>query len=185
MTETRRLGPAEAERRVRAVERARLAVGCELSDRLAERDAVHAALSRLRSGHPVAEVAGRECRGVGHTAGVVGCGPCWELALRRDEAVVVEFDLTGPDMRPDPAYVDEVAVERALAGEQVVLGENEKVAVLGALAELGVAPSVIAERLGVRYRWVQARIGLCTAADEWSGVSELVMGPWERVGWAA
>src|SRR5512142_1769167 len=71
--------------------------------------------------HTLAVVAAQHCRA--HTAPLVGrvaCGPCWELAIRDDERFAVEHDLPR-EIEPDPAYVDEIAVELACHGERVEL----------------------------------------------------------------
>lgn len=79
--------------------------------------------------HPVAEVAARHC--VEHKqspqsrVGGVACGACWERAIRDDERAAVEFGVPR-EFEPDPSYVDEVAVERALQGEAVALTRVER-----------------------------------------------------------
>jgi hypothetical protein len=77
--------------------------------------------------HPLAEVAERHCQD--HRAELIGdvaCGACWELAIRDDERVVVEYGLPR-EVEPDPDYIDEIAVELACGGERVSLTRAERV----------------------------------------------------------
>jgi hypothetical protein len=77
--------------------------------------------------HPLAEVAARHCRPhpIARRIGGVACGECWELAIRDDERVVVEYDLPR-QLTADPSYVDDIAVELACAGESVPLTRPER-----------------------------------------------------------
>ncbi|MFL6144919.1 MAG: hypothetical protein ACJ72N_24020 [Labedaea sp.] len=60
--------------------------------------------------------------------GGVGCGACWERAIRDDERAVVLFGLPR-EIEVDPSLVDEVAVELALRGESVSLRSVERAVV--------------------------------------------------------
>lgn len=104
--------------------------------------------------HPVAEVAARLCEahlpGVRASVGIggVACGACWERAIRADERAVVLFDLPR-EIEPDPSYVDEIAVERACAGDRVRLTRPEFVEAVRRLIAWGYSGQAAAERLGV------------------------------------
>lgn len=90
--------------------------------------------------HPVASVARQLCRElhpqVISAVGGVACGRCWEQAIRADERAVVLFGLPR-EIEPDPTYVDQVAVERACAGEQVRLTRVERATAVAELAARG------------------------------------------------
>lgn len=58
----------------------------------------------------------------------MACGRCWEAAIRADERVVVDHGLP-PACPPDPSHVDEIAIERALAGAPVRLTPRERAVV--------------------------------------------------------
>lgn len=65
-----------------------------------------------------------------------------------------------PHARPDDGIVDQVAVERAAAGEQVPpLSESERLAVMRLMSSRGVAARVIAQRLHVAVETVQGVVG--------------------------
>jgi hypothetical protein len=101
--------------------------------------------------HPLARVAAARCRAAGHEAagrrGVVACGACWERAIRDDERFVVECDLPR-EVTVDPLYVDEVAVERACAGDvSVTLSRYEVWAAVARLQAQGLNVGEIAARL--------------------------------------
>lgn len=104
--------------------------------------------------HPVAAVVERMCRehlGSGSPVrfiGGVGCGSCWERAIRADERAVVLFGLPR-ECAPDPLLVDEVAVELACGGVPVVLTPVERAVVVGVLTARGESAEQIAERLRV------------------------------------
>ncbi|MBT8225454.1 MAG: hypothetical protein HKP61_21945 [Dactylosporangium sp.] len=102
--------------------------------------------------HPLAEVAGRHCAARHRLSGVarlggVACGACWERAIRDDERVAVEHDLSR-DIVPDPTYVDEIAVELACRGQRVELTRADQVAAVAHLAGRGWPVTRIALRLG-------------------------------------
>jgi hypothetical protein len=97
----------------------------------------------------------------------VGCGACWEQAIRADERAVVVFGLPR-ECAPDPDLVDEIAVELACGGEPVSLTAVERAAVVRRLTARGETAERIAERLGMAARWVTraraaARASACTA----------------------
>jgi hypothetical protein len=99
----------------------------------------------LGRSHPVAQVAARHCvehgpLPPGARLGGVACGRCWERAIRDDQTAVVECGLPR-DVDRDPGLVDEVAVERAMRGEPVVLTAAERAAALEQLAAEGVPPT--------------------------------------------
>jgi len=109
----------------------------------------------LSPAHPLAEIAAAHC--AEHLAPLVGgvaCGVCWERAIRDDERIVVECDLDRePVIEPDD-LVDEVAVERACAGERVRSTEAELVAAIHHLRARGWSRNAIADRLGAPERIV-------------------------------
>jgi hypothetical protein len=117
--------------------------------------------------HPVADVARRRCREVHpqRAAGaVVACGECWERAIRDDERAVVLFGLPR-EIEPDPDYVDEVAVELAVAGCRPRLVPAEEAAAVAVLAGRGWSDSRIGQWLGIRHSRVAAlRAGSAVAA---------------------
>ncbi|MBB5871991.1 hypothetical protein F4553_005370 [Allocatelliglobosispora scoriae] len=69
------------------------------------------------AGHPVAEAAGRICSShwssFSDLIGGVACRLCWEEAIWKDRMFAEECDLP-LDIDPDPSYIDEIAVEKAL-----------------------------------------------------------------------
>jgi hypothetical protein len=78
----------------------------------------------------------------------VACGVCWERAIRDDERVTVLFGL--PDeQRPDPAYVDEIAVEFACRGQRQPLTAAERAEAVRRLDAAGAGHCTIAARLGL------------------------------------
>ena len=109
--------------------------------------------------HPVAAVVERLCRehlGAGSPVrfiGGVGCGACWERAIRADERAVVLLGLPS-ECVPDPGLVDEVAVELACAGRPASLTAVERVAVVRRLTARGRSAPQIAALLGQPVRWV-------------------------------
>ena len=127
--------------------------------------------------HPVAEVARRRCRGlhpVRASRVAVACGQCWERAIRDDERAVVLFGLPR-EIAPDPDYVDEIAVELAVAGRRPRLVAAEEAAAVAVLAGRGWSDSRIAEWLGMRVtRVVALRTGTSTST---SAVTVLPVGP--------
>lgn len=108
---------------------------------------------RLDRSHPLAAVAARLCTSHLGSArrfglGQVACGTCWEKAIRADERVVVELGLP-PDLHADPELVDEVAVDRACAGDQVRLTKAERREAVSRLLSSGLTPTQAADRLGM------------------------------------
>jgi len=108
---------------------------------------------RLNAQHPLAAVAARLCTshlGAHRRFGLggVACGSCWEEAIRADERVVIELGLP-PRLVRDPALVDDVAVERACAGDPVRLTKAERRAAVGRLLASGLTSTQAAGRLGM------------------------------------
>ncbi|MHA6623903.1 hypothetical protein ACU61A_00705 [Pseudonocardia sichuanensis] len=116
--------------------------------------------------HPVAEPARRRCRELHPrtaAAVAVACGECWERAIRDDERAVVLFGLPR-EIEPDPEYVDEVAVERAVAGHRPRLTPVEQSRAVAVLLRRGWSDSRIGEWLGIRVpRVIDLRSGVATA----------------------
>jgi hypothetical protein len=79
----------------------------------------------------------------------VACGRCWERAIRDDERAVVLFGLPR-EIEPDPEYVDEVAVEQAVAGHRPRLTPVEQARAVAILLRRGWSDTRIAEWLGIR-----------------------------------
>lgn len=116
--------------------------------------------------HPVAAVVERLCRAHvgGRGIGGVGCGACWERAIRADERAVVLFGLPRECDR-DPDLVDEIAVELACAGVRTALTAVERAEVVRRLTARGEPAWRIGERLGTTGRWVtRARAASCVSA---------------------
>lgn len=71
--------------------------------------------------HPLSEAALRRCRREHpqYRSGKnkVACGRCWEVVIRADAVLAAETRLPQSPPRPDPELIDEVAIERAVAGE--------------------------------------------------------------------
>src|SRR6266540_1779773 len=113
--------------------------------------------------HLVAGVVERLCRehlgrGGRGLAGGVGCGACWERAIRDDERAVVLFGLPR-ELESDPDLVDEVAVELVCGGEPAALTALERAEVVRRLTKRGQPATRIAERLGMAARSVtRARV---------------------------
>lgn len=109
--------------------------------------------------HPLASVARDRCRLVHpltrRRMSGVACGRCWEFAIRADERVVVELGLPAEPVS-DPDLVDEVAVERACAGEAMRLSKAERRAALLRLVGRGLLPTQAGDRLGMSGAAVQA-----------------------------
>jgi hypothetical protein len=97
--------------------------------------------------------------------GGVACGACWEEAIRADERAVVQFDLPR-EIEPDPSYVDEIAVERACAGDRVRLTGREFEAAVRRLAGRGYSGYQSAEVLGVDQAYVYHVRARLAAIDE-------------------
>jgi hypothetical protein len=97
--------------------------------------------------------------------GRVGCGACWERAIRDDERVAVEFGLPR-EYAADPLYVDEVAVELACRREYRPLTPVERAEAVRRLDAAGVGPGAIAARLVLSADSVHAILtGLAEAID--------------------
>ena len=90
----------------------------------------------LGPAHPLAGVARERCHHMLPWVGGVACGACWESAIRDDERFVVENDLSSELVLEDD-LVDEIAVERAAAGEPVRLPREERRAAIAVLLARG------------------------------------------------
>lgn len=132
----------------------RAALGHDLP-RTADVEAVRAPWSPyLGHRHPLAVVAQSRCvrqhgerisrDGYDHVA----CGSCWERAIRDDERVVVEHDLPR-ELTPDPNFIDEIAVDLAVAGNPVRLTSAERREVIRRLRASGIEQTVIQRRLRI------------------------------------
>jgi DNA-binding CsgD family transcriptional regulator len=131
--------------------------------------------SHFSSKHPLAGVVARLCdehlgelrmrlvaaRGL---IGGVGCGACWERAIRNDEGVVVRFDLP-PELVLDPTLVDEIAVELACRGERVALTAVERSEVLRRWVARGVPIRRMAELLQLDQHTVSRHLAALRVAD--------------------
>jgi hypothetical protein len=107
-------------------------------------------VAHLNRTHPLATVAAGHCaRHLGrhrlHYIGGVACGACWERAIRDDERVMMAFEL--PPLRPDPSYIDDVAVELLCRGDLVTVTRAERVEAVRRLVSSGMGPTAIARRL--------------------------------------
>ncbi|GAA2377363.1 hypothetical protein Cme02nite_20760 [Catellatospora methionotrophica] len=89
--------------------------------------------------NPLAPVAARHCAGHIHDLadllGGIACEDAWAKALTADLLVALEFDLP-LILEADPTYIDEVAVARAMRGEDLELTELERAEVRRRLAEV-------------------------------------------------
>lgn len=109
--------------------------------------------------HLVAPVVARLCRehlGSGSPArlvGGVGCGACWERAIRDDERAVVLFGLPR-EIESDPDLIDQIAVELACWGERVELTRAERAEVVRRQTAKRESGALVANRLGVAHRTV-------------------------------
>lgn len=104
--------------------------------------------------HPVAVPARRRCLQLHphRCSGRTACGECFEHAIRADERAVALFDLPR-EIEPEPDYIDEIAVERAISGERVPLTAAEVAVVIDRLAGRGWSRERIRALLGIgRYR---------------------------------
>ncbi|MGH3611670.1 MAG: hypothetical protein ACRDRK_03425, partial [Pseudonocardia sp.] len=107
--------------------------------------------------HPVVVPARRRCLRLHPQLsrnGVVACVECFEHAVRADERVVVLFDLPA-EIEPDPEFVDEIAVERAVAGDRPALTRAELAVAAAALAGRGWSRDRISRWLGIASRRLQ------------------------------
>jgi hypothetical protein len=108
--------------------------------------------------------------------GRVGCGACWERAIRDDERVVILFDLPGA-RSADPSHVDEVAVDRACRGKRVGLTPTERVEAVRRLTASGLGTGAVGERLGLSGITVRTiRAGLVEAVPFLSASPEPTLG---------
>jgi hypothetical protein len=89
----------------------------------------------------------------------------WEHAIRADERAVVEFDVPR-EIDPDPGYVDEIAVERALYGDPVPLTRAEQVEAVRRLVGRGALLPRIAELLHISIDAVRHLLVLVNGADQ-------------------
>lgn len=111
----------------------------------------------LGAAHPLASAAARLCEHQTSPATGVACGPCWETSIRDDERFAVENDL--PRMiSHDPELVDDVAVERALAGESITLTPAERRAAIATLLRRGRSAGSIATLLGLNFSMVTREV---------------------------
>lgn len=96
-------------------------------------------ISRWTWEHPLAAVAARTCAQhptpLPDLIGGVACLPCWEQAIIADLLFAFAHDLP-VDLVVDPFYVDEIAVERAMRGDDADLTEIERTEVRRRLAEV-------------------------------------------------
>ena len=102
-------------------------------------------------GHSVAAAARRNCGRTHHLPagellGGVACSSCWEEAIRADERIVVECDLPR-EVEPDPDYLDEVAIRRAVRGEAVILTGAERREAIRRLSAAGLSKPQVWRRL--------------------------------------
>lgn len=120
----------------------------------------HRRQAHFEPAHPLAEIARRRCRELGHhnefkrAVGLVACGECWEAVIRADERIVVECDLD--DAEPVPADdIDEIAVELAMRGQHVVLSAAEQATAIRRLHDAGLTVHQTAARLRLAHREVR------------------------------
>jgi hypothetical protein len=107
----------------------------------------------LGPSHPLARIAGERCTHLTPQVGGVACGECWESAIRDDERFVVENDLPREVGDQDDG-VDEVAVERAVAGEPMHLTRQEQRIAIAALLRYGKRPAYISRVLRMNHSTV-------------------------------
>ena len=115
--------------------------------------------------HPLAAGARRRCVEQCHTPpGRAVCGRCWEQAIRDDERFAVECGLPR-EVVADRTLVDEIALDRACAGERVRLTRSELRAAVARLAATGLCCSQIAGRLGRNHTTVSRILSVLTAQE--------------------
>ena len=107
----------------------------------------------LGPAHPLAGVARERCHHMLPWVGGVACGACWESAIRDDERFVVENDLPREVGDQDDG-VDEVAVERAVAGEPMHLTRQEQRIAIVVLLGHGKTPAYISRVLRMNHSTV-------------------------------
>ena len=117
----------------------------------------------LGPSHPLARIAGQRCTHLSPQVGGVACGECWESAIRDDERFVVENDLPR-DLGHWGDIVDEVAVERAVAGEPVHLTREEQRAAIAVLLRHGKTPAQISRVLRMNHSAVLREVQSLTRA---------------------
>ncbi|MFC7245165.1 hypothetical protein ACFQO7_22035 [Catellatospora aurea] len=108
----------------------------------------------LTYANPLAPVAARHCAGHVHhdpadLLGGIACESAWAKALTDDLLIALECDLP-LIVEADPTYIDEIAVERAVRGEELELTELERAEVKRRLAE-------VRDRRNRGYRFVCSR----------------------------
>ena len=111
----------------------------------------------LGPSHPLARIAGERCTHLTPQVGGVACGECWESAIRDDERFVVENDLPREVGDQDDG-VDEVAVERALAGEPIYLTHQEQRIAIVVLLRHGKTPAYISRVLRMNHSTVMREV---------------------------
>ena len=107
----------------------------------------------LGPSHPLARIAGERCTHLTPQVGGVACGECWESAIRDDERFVVENNLPR-EVGDQDGSVDEVAVERAVAGEPMHLTRQEQRIAVAALLGSGKTPAYISRVLRMNHSTV-------------------------------
>jgi len=97
------------------------------------------ASGHFRETHPLAQVAAARCTELHGRApkNVTACGACWEHVVRTDAVFAAESDLPQVPPPADPDLIDEIAVERACAGDPVALTGPETWAVVERLRAAG------------------------------------------------
>ena len=111
----------------------------------------------LGPSHPLARIAAERCFHLVLQVGGVACGECWESAIRDDERFVVENDLSREVGDQDDG-VDEVAVERAIAGVPTHLTRQEQRIAIAALLRCGKTPAYISRVLRMNHSTVMREV---------------------------
>ena len=114
---------------------------------------------RVSPHHPLAGMAKRRCVST-HPAvaatcdyRVVACSACWARVIAADAQFAAEGGLPAAPPAPDPWLVDDLAVERVVAGDTTVaLTPAEQVVAAEQMRAAGAARTAIASRLTVSYR---------------------------------